>query len=64
MRILMTLIGAVLIGAVCAHFGGCAGNSSSEKIAQQDVTDVTETAKQDVTDTTEAVQQDAQTGEQ
>ena len=64
MRILMTLIGAALIGAVCAHFGGCAGNSSSEKVAQQDVTDVTETVQQDVTNVTETVQRDAQTGEQ
>jgi hypothetical protein len=67
MRILMTLIGAVLIGAACAHFGGCAGNSSSEKVAQQDVTDVTETVQQDVTDVTdvtETVQRDAQVREQ
>jgi uncharacterized protein YcfJ len=58
MRILMTLIGAVLIGAVGAYFGGCIGNSASEKVVQQDVTDVTETTQQDVTDVTETTQQD------
>jgi len=64
MRVLMTLIGAVFIGAVCAHFGGCIGNSASEKVVQQDATDVAETVQQDVTETPETVQQDAQDGEQ
>jgi len=74
MRILMTLVGVVLIGAACAHFGGCVGSGSSEKTVQQDVADTAETVKQDVadtaetvqpdvTDTAETVQQDAQTGE-
>lgn len=64
MRVLMTLFGAVLIGAVCAHFGGCVNNNASEKVAQQDATDVAETVQQDVTETPETVQQDAQDGEQ
>jgi len=57
MKILMTLIAAVLIGAAGAYFGGCLGNSASERVVQQDVTDV---VQQDVTD---VVQQDAQAEE-
>jgi hypothetical protein len=57
MRILMTLIAAVLIGAAGAYFGGCTDNDVTETV-QQDVADVTETVQQDVADVTETVQQD------
>ena len=63
MKILMTLIAAVLIGVAGAYFGGCTNSNTSEQATQQDASDVADTVQQDASDVADAVQQDAQTEE-